>query len=186
MKIEAEPRPSVLVVEDERGLADLYVDWLREDYYARAVYSGEDALEELHNGIDVVLLDRHMPDISGDQVLVSIRDRGLDCRVAMVTGVTPDFDILTMGFDDYVEKPVGRETLEETVARLVDIDAYDALHIRLSSLRVRRNVIREEKPAGLLADNERFQALQDHIAELEAEVAQIRRSVTLEAEIPTV
>ena len=183
MELDPKPRPSVLVVEDEPGLAGLYADWLRGSYHVRAVHNGEDALEELHDGIDVVLLDRHMPDIPGDEVLVAIRDRGLDCRVAMVTGVTPDFDILTMGFDDYVEKPLSRETLEETVDRLVEIDAYDALHIRLSSLRVRRNVIREEKSTAELAASERFQALQERIDELEAEVARMRQSVELDVTV---
>lgn len=177
MKFKAKPRPSVLVVEDERDLADLYVAWLRNDYHARAVYGGEAALETLHDGIDVVLLDRHMPDVSGDEVLVTLRDWGLDCRVAMVTGVTPDFDILSLGFDDYLEKPVGREEMLGTVERLVDIDSYDSLYIRLSSLRVRRNVLRAEKRASELADDERYQTLEERIIELEEEITDFHHAV---------
>ena len=40
-----------------------------------------------------------MPQLSGDEVLNTIRDRDLDCQVVMVTGVTADFDILDLPFD---------------------------------------------------------------------------------------
>lgn len=170
MRFEAKPRPSVLVVDDNHDLADLFVTWLSDDYLASAVYSGEEALEELHAGIDVVVLDRHLPGVSGDEVLVTLRDRGLDCRVVMVTGVTPGFDILELGFDDYLIKPIERERLQERVSRLVEIDSFDALSIRLSSLRVHRNVLQEEKSTAELADSEGFQRLKDRIAELKDEI----------------
>ncbi|PSQ11434.1 hypothetical protein BRC93_05455 [Halobacteriales archaeon QS_5_70_15] len=114
MRFEARPRPSVLIVDDDRDLADLYATWLQDDYYTRTVYSGRDALDELHDGIDVVLLDRRLPDIPGDEVLVTLRDRGMDCRVSMVTAVNPGFDILELGFDDYLTKPIDREELRRT------------------------------------------------------------------------
>lgn len=177
MRFEARPRPSVLVVDDERELADLYAAWLQDDYISRSVYSGEEALAEIHDSLDVVLLDRRMPHVSGDEVLVAIRDRGVDCRVAMVTAATPDFDILDLGFDDYLTKPVGREELHRTVERLVEIDSYDALYIRLSSLRVRRNVLREEKSESELAADEQFQALERRISELESEVTDFRQAI---------
>lgn len=177
MRFEARPRPSVLVVDDERELADLYAAWLQDDYISRPVYGGETALAEVHDGIDVVLLDRRMPDVSGDEVLVALRDRGVDCRVAMVTAATPDFDILDLGFDDYLTKPVGSEELHRTVERLVEIDSYDALYIRLSSLRVRRNVLGEEKSEAELARDEQFQALERRISELESELTEFRQAV---------
>jgi len=55
--------------------------------------------------VDVVLLDRMMPGMSGQEVLAAIRERGLDCRVAMVTAVDADFDVIEMGFDEYLGKP---------------------------------------------------------------------------------
>jgi len=110
-------------------------------------------------------------------VLVTLRDRGMDCRVSMVTAVAPGFDILELGFDDYLTKPIDREELHRTVERLVDIDSYDALYVRLSSLRVLRNVLRKEKSAAELAADERFRALEDRIADLEAEVYDRRRTL---------
>lgn len=117
--------PVVLVVDDEPDLADLYTAWLSPEYTVKTAYSGQEAVELLDRAIDIVLLDRRMPEFSGDDVLVEIRNRGLSSRVAMVTAIAPDFDILEMGFDDYLVKPVTREALRETVERLLDRKQHD-------------------------------------------------------------
>lgn len=49
--------------------------------------------------VDVVLHDCRMPDRSGGQTLERIREQGYDCRVAMVTAVDLDFDIVEMDFE---------------------------------------------------------------------------------------
>jgi DNA-binding response OmpR family regulator len=171
----------VLVVEDDEPLADLYADWLQRDHDVEVVHGGEAALERLaEGGIDVVLLDRHMPDVSGDEVLVTLRDWGLDARVAMVTGVTPELDILEMGFDDYLLKPVDRETLVGTVERLRERDTYEALRIELGSLRVKRNVLQVEQSERRLAEDDRFEALCDRIQHLETQVAERRSQVGIQ------
>jgi CheY-like chemotaxis protein len=96
----------ILVVDDEQPIADLFARWLEDEYDVRVAYSGGEALASLDDSLDVVLLDRDMPDMSGDGVLDTIRSRGIDCRVGMVTAVEPDFDVLTLGYDAYVVKPV--------------------------------------------------------------------------------
>jgi DNA-binding response OmpR family regulator len=90
----------VLVVDDEPDVADSYAAFLRDRYDVRTAYGGEPALAALDEDIDVVLLDRRMPDMFGDEVLESIRGRGFECRVAMITAVDPDVDIIDMEFDD--------------------------------------------------------------------------------------
>jgi len=47
---------TVLVVDDEQGLADLYANWLEGCYTVHTSYNGTDALETLNQDIDVVLL----------------------------------------------------------------------------------------------------------------------------------
>ncbi|MFB6373664.1 MAG: tetratricopeptide repeat protein, partial [Bradymonadaceae bacterium] len=54
-----------------------------------------------------------------DRVLEEVRERGLDTRVAMVTAVDPDLDILKLDFDEYVTKPLSEEDLQETVEQLL-------------------------------------------------------------------
>ena len=171
-------RPSLLVVDDERDVADTYAQLLRREYDVRVAYGGEAALEALQEApADVVLLDRRMPDLSGDQVLVTIRNWGLDTRVALVTAVDPSFDVLGLGFDDYLLKPVGIETLRDTVERLLAIESYDSLWKELSQLRVCRNVLRAEHPAEHLEANPDYRALLDCIETLEARETTHRESV---------
>ena len=127
---DAEPtppagQPTVLVVDDDRALADTCEYWLREEYDVRVAYGGRQALEQVDNDVDVVLLDRRMPDVSGDDVLDEIDARGLDCRVAMMTAIAPDTDIVEMPFDEYLVKPVDEESVTETVEELLVRAGFD-------------------------------------------------------------
>jgi two-component system response regulator AdeR len=117
--------PVVLVVDDEPDVADSYAAFIRDRYAVRTAYSGETALGELDDDVDVVLLDRRMPNMFGDDVLEAVRERGFDCRVAMVTAVDPDVDIIDMEFDDYVVKPVTRSEVIDTVDRLLRVSEYE-------------------------------------------------------------
>ncbi|MFB6091844.1 MAG: response regulator [Haloquadratum sp.] len=115
----------ILVVEDESDLAELYAIYLSDSYEVQTATDGETALELVDDETDVVLLDRRMPGMTGDEVLDEIRDRGIDCRVAMITAVEPDADIMDMPFDDYLVKPVTREDLHGLVDVLLRRADYD-------------------------------------------------------------
>lgn len=117
--------PTVLIVDDEPDLGGLYAGYLRPKYTVRTATSGTEALEKVDDAVDVVLLDRRMPDLSGDEVLAELRDRGLECRVAMLTAVEPDGDIVDMPFDEYETKPVERSDLVGLVEVLLERASYD-------------------------------------------------------------
>jgi len=116
---------TVLIVDDEQSLADLYAYWIDEFATARTAYDGTEALEELADEIDVMLLDRRMPGLSGDEVVEEVERRGLDVRIVMVTAVDPGFDIVDMGIDDYLIKPVDQPELVDTVERMLVRSTYD-------------------------------------------------------------
>ncbi|MFB6122152.1 MAG: HalX domain-containing protein [Haloferacaceae archaeon] len=151
--------PLVLVVEDEHDLADLYATWLSDSFRVRVANSGQEALDELDDEVDVVLLDRRMPDYSGDEVLEIIRERGFDCRVAMVTAAAPDFDVLSMGFDDYVVKPVTRDDLDRTVSNLLLREEYDDGVQELFALASKKALLETEKSHTALEANDEYQRL---------------------------
>lgn len=117
--------PTVLVVEDEPDLADMYFTWLKEDFQVEVYLAGRDALERLRPDIDVVLLDRRLPDVAGDAILDEIRARQLPAYVVMVTAIEPDESILEMEFDDYLVKPVEREDIVGAVERMLDRQRHD-------------------------------------------------------------
>ncbi|WP_423750819.1 response regulator [Salinirarus marinus] len=73
---------TVLIVEDERALVDLFSNWLSDDFDVRTAYDGEQALAKIDDEVDVVLLDRRMPGLSGDDVLERVRERDIDATLA--------------------------------------------------------------------------------------------------------
>lgn len=165
--------PTVLVVEDERHLADLFAGWLEEHYPVRTAYDGEEAIDAIDDSVDVVLLDRRMPGLSGDEVLQAVVERGVDCKVAMVTAVEPDFDILEMGFDDYVLKPVSYQELVDTVERLVTRRTYDEQLDEYARLLSKRVALETEKSRHQLEVSAEFAELESRIDHLGANVDQM-------------
>lgn len=110
----------VLVVDDDEALTDVYAAWLSGQYEVDTATTGEVALDRLDEGVDVVLLDRRMPGLSGEEVLDRIRTAEYNCRVAMVTGVRPNTDVVELGFDEYLIKPIDQDDLHDVVDTLVD------------------------------------------------------------------
>lgn len=123
----AEPR--VLMVDDEKQVADAYALRLQDVADVTVAYGGEEALSVVEEGRppDVVLLDRHMPGLSGDEVLAELRERELTTRVIMVTAIDPDLGIVEMPFDDYLSKPVDRADLHAAIDQQCQVLAYELL-----------------------------------------------------------
>ncbi|MDG5776746.1 response regulator [Haloarculaceae archaeon H-GB2-1] len=151
--------PVVLVVEDQRELADLFTLWLSDDYEVRTAYSGEEALEAMDDTVAVVLLDRRLPGLSGDEFLDRIRSDGSDARVAMVSAVDPDFDIVEMGFDDYVTKPVEKDDLRAVVERLLGVDAAGPDTREYFANAAKVTALEAEKTDAELAESEEYASL---------------------------
>jgi DNA-binding response OmpR family regulator len=113
----------ILVVEDERLLADAVAEGLRHEAYAvDVVYDGGTALERLDvNDYDVVVLDRDLPVVHGDDVCREVASRGGPVRVLMLTaaaGIDDRVDGLSLGADDYLPKPFALRELAARVAAL--------------------------------------------------------------------
>jgi DNA-binding response OmpR family regulator len=159
----------VLVVDDEPDVADTYALRLTGEYETRVAYGGEEALEEIDETVEAVLLDRRMPDIHGDDVLDEIRDQGYDCVVLMLTAVDPDLNILEMDFDDYLCKPVERDTLLETLDQHLDRpgqDEDDDVVAEFLSIVSKLDVLKSELSHAERTENEEFQRLQSRAEEL--------------------
>lgn len=171
--------PQVLMVDDEKKVADAYA--LRLDGVAdvTVAYGGEEALDKINEqpAFDVILLDRHMPDLSGDEVLERVRERDIDTRVIMVTAVDPDLSVLDMPFDDYLAKPVEREDLHAAVDEQCLVLAYDLLG-EYFSLESTRAVVQSELQAEDDESQSRLEEIEDRLETTEQRV----RSLLPEAE----
>jgi len=159
---------TVLVVEDEDDVAKSYEIWLEAEYDVRRATDGSTALSKLDDEVDVVLLDRMMPGLSGKEVLDRIEEGEYDPRIAMVTAVDPDFDIIGMGFDDYVTKPPSREGLLDTVAALLERNQYADSVQKYRSLVAKRSALEAEKPQNELAGTEEYEQLEAEIEQLKS------------------
>ena len=103
-------------MEDERGLAHNLADGLRDEGMAVDVcFDGSKALEMLDiNTYDVAVLDRDLPEVSGDEVCRALAERGVAPLVLMLTasaGVEDRVSGLTLGADDYLGKPFAFDEL---------------------------------------------------------------------------
>ena len=110
----------VLIVEDERALADALEHIVRRaGYAADAVYNGTDALAQAMEGdYDVIVLDVMLPDMDGFQIVTRLRARGNPTPVLMLTAradVSDKVTGLNAGADDYMTKPFDNA---ELLARL--------------------------------------------------------------------
>ncbi|MEF8856519.1 MAG: response regulator [Haloplanus sp.] len=159
---------TVLIVDDDREVVHTYRRYLEDMHTIREAYDGEGALEALDDDVDIVLLDRLMPGVSGGEVLDRIRDRGYDVRVAMVTAVDPDFDIVDMGFDDYVTKPTTRTELRQTVEDLLALDQHATDVREYHSLLVKAAALRDGKSTYELDENPSYSELKARLSDLEA------------------
>jgi DNA-binding response OmpR family regulator len=114
----------VLVAEDEIMLADAIAEWLRRDAFAvDVVNDGDAALERLGtNAYDVLVLDRDLPVVHGDDVCRAVVDSGSGTRVLMLTAAAAVLDRvagLRLGADDYLIKPFAMVELSARVQVLV-------------------------------------------------------------------
>lgn len=98
----------ILVVDDEQAIADLVVALLeQEGYNAHACYSGNKALDELHNAYNLAILDVMMPGIDGFEVCRQVR-RFSNMGIIFLSAKDEEIDKvlgLTIGGDDFVTKP---------------------------------------------------------------------------------
>jgi two-component system, OmpR family, response regulator VanR len=110
----------VLIAEDERRVAEAVARGLRREGMAVDVaHDGEEALEKARIHLyDVVILDRDLPLVHGDEVCRALREEEPTTRVLMLTAATGVDDVvdgLSAGADDYVAKPFA---FAELVARV--------------------------------------------------------------------
>lgn len=148
----------LLLVEDERELADGLADGLRREGYAVDVaYDGAAALElAARTDADLMILDRDLPVLTGDAVCRTLRAQGHPMRILMLTAAgTLDDRVsgLDLGADDYLPKPFAYVELLARIRALVRRTAggsgtvLDAAGIRVDT--VRRTAERDGRPLRL-------------------------------------
>ncbi|NMB18081.1 MAG: VanR-ABDEGLN family response regulator transcription factor [Erysipelothrix sp.] len=122
---------NILVVDDEREIADLVRLYLiNEGYSVTVLYSGSEALERIAvEQYDLAILDIMLPGVSGLEICQRIRERH-HYPVIMLTAKVEDIDKITglsLGADDYITKPFNPlEVVARVKAQLRRYRRYNA------------------------------------------------------------
>lgn len=165
--MSSDQEPHVLLVDDDPQILQVYCGFLEGAYELDTATSGETALDAITEVTDVVLLDRRMPGMTGDEVAEAIRQHGYDCRVAMVTALPPEVDIVDMGIDDYLVKPVTASKLRNVVDSLLRWGDYDAALREYYELARKAAVLEEENSQEALESKVEYQQLKERLSTLQ-------------------
>ena len=120
--------------------------------------------------MDVVLLDRRMPELDGDKVLKEIRKRQLDCRVALVTAVEPELNIVEMDFDEYLTKPVSQQDLKQLIEQLLIRDRFSEAVQHGFQLASKKSTLEASYNAEELKSRSQYKTLLDELSAVEEEI----------------
>jgi excisionase family DNA binding protein len=122
-KEEDSGQPTVLVVDDDEALQEMFKLFLKRAGLSRLVVgSGKDALAALDKQkFDLCFLDLQLPDITGDEVYAVVKQKYPNLPIVIITGY-PDSDmmnnILKHGPVTVLKKPLKVEDLQETLRHL--------------------------------------------------------------------
>ena len=100
---------NILIVDDEKKICEFIKAFLdNEGYYTEVAYDGDSAIDKLNSKkYDLLILDRMLPSISGEEICKYIRDKS-DVPIIMLTAKIEDEDKIDgfkLGCDDYICKP---------------------------------------------------------------------------------
>ena len=115
--------PSILIVDDEFGLAEMLREMLRESgFEVTLAINGRLALEILKEGkVDLVLTDMMMPVMDGAELALAMRSDGQhrDTPIIMMTSLPTAFPQPAGLYDAVLRKPFTPDLLLETMARVL-------------------------------------------------------------------
>jgi CheY-like chemotaxis protein len=161
-----------MIVDDEPGLLDLYEAWLADlDVTVVRAACGAEALATYDDGIDAVVVDRHMPRVSGEEVLADLRDRHPHLPIAFVSAAPPDAEILDFDVDAYLTKPVARETYVCLVQSLLRRATVCETVARYLAARSKQAALLEAKSQSVLRTDPTYAAFEERLTNLASSVA---------------
>jgi len=125
---------NILIVDDEKKITQVIKAYLeKEGYNCIVANNGEQALKYItNNNLDLIILDRMLPDISGENICKKVRETSM-VHLIMLTAKTEDEDRIegfNTGCDDYVCKPFNVKELVlrvKAVFRKLDVENKDVL-----------------------------------------------------------
>jgi DNA-binding NtrC family response regulator len=146
----------VLVVEDEEALAELLATDLRDlGYHVRVARSVSEAKSLLaQTDFDIALLDLHLPDGTGEDILLRLSDEGALTEAIMLTGdrdIASAVHAMKLGASDYLVKPAPLADVELAVEQ-----ARVRHRLRAENLSLRARLERHEPRISIVTEDPAF------------------------------
>jgi PAS domain S-box-containing protein len=123
--VQDRPPARILIVDDSRVVRKaLQAELAKTGYETILAASGEDGLKKLDPGVALVLLDLHMPDLNGMEVLKQIRANPATRAIPVImltamSDLADRIDAFTAGADDYLLKPYQTTELLVRINRIL-------------------------------------------------------------------
>lgn len=151
---------SVLVVDDEPAIVKLLkYNLMQANFEVVTADNGKSAVDlATQFDFDIILLDLMLPQLTGEEVLKSLRQQGIDTPVIVITAKDSEFDRvlgLEIGADDYITKPFSpREVLARINAVLRRSKSHDSFADKIVEGGVQRIKVDEQLVSATLDGNE--------------------------------
>lgn len=122
----------VLIIEDDEQLSELFQLWIKRLFsysvdiqIASTIQTAREVVDDSPN-LDVVVIDRKLPDGSGEEVL-QVLQSDIDSLNIMITAVSPEPEIINLDIDDYLTKPISEENFIKRVSLLQKLQVQNEL-----------------------------------------------------------
>lgn len=152
----------VLVVEDDQNQADLYSNWL-ERYNVK-----KKKIDELHEENQdktiALLLDRDLEGKSFRKYLKHLDTS--EIPVIMITGLEPSLEIADIEIQDYIVKPVSKETIRQKIQEMEDLKQKTRKQRKIKSLQSRKQILESRLPNKKLEESSKYKDLNKKLKEL--------------------
>lgn len=111
---------STMIVEDEQMVVSIIEDYFPDSYDIRSAETAQRALDTYHDDIELLIFDRRLRKMSGDELAASIRAEHKKQLMLCVSGVKPGNDIHQLQCDEYIQKPFTEDELKTKVELLLN------------------------------------------------------------------
>jgi two-component system response regulator HydG len=177
----SEPKPSLLIVDDEQVVRDSLVHWFTEEgYRVEAAATAAEALARLASGdVDLIIADIRMPGMDGLELLEKIQSEQLDTAVIIMTGyasVKSAVRALKHGAFDYITKPFDPDDLSVVVR-----NALEQQRLKRENRMLREQLAESQAVPELIGQSEAMRRVKEQIET----VAPVDTTVLIEGESGT-
>lgn len=142
--VESRGLPRVLIVDDDPRQVELLSSWLSAEYDVVTATDGKAAREALDETIDVAILDRHLPDTTGEKIVANARQAGIFPPTGFLSSADVSVSATELPADLLLSKPATRERMLEAVNTLYRMNELSTLGRRVRAREHRLRFVREE------------------------------------------